>query len=159
MAECLLLGAGTTSNEAFHAELKYMQRTIIQEHSDHMLLRIEFIGLAKLSTHNSAAYHATAAQQKQSHLLSMICGGISRGFLAPFGQAVVQPVTDRDSLRAPAHEWDPDQHAARLQARADQAAMWDKEMQFKAAKKAKQKKSGIHVVKVYLKRTVFTKLI
>jgi hypothetical protein len=155
--ELELLSFGTTRNEALHYELKSVQTTILQEHAERAMCRFDAFSLAKLLSHNAAAYHPNVAQRKQCELLATILGHMTRCFFSSFGNALVSAVTSKEAMRAPVHNWDVQKAQVRKAVSQAQAVRWEQQLLIKQQRDQKRKVLGPEVAKGPLKRTVFTK--
>ena len=142
-----LLSFGTCSNEALHFQLKACHEEIIQQHIQTYPPQLAAFSLAKMLAHHSAAYFPTAAQRRESEILSLMQGHLSRGFLPALAHGQVQPTTCREALRKPLHKLDREKVAARQERIAQKAEQWEKEIN---NRKLRRKRLGS------LKRTVFT---
>ena len=67
--EHVVLPRGTTSNEAYHAELNSAFRRVQSLHTSSLEMRLRAITLAKLLSHNSALYRAGTRQSKAGTVL------------------------------------------------------------------------------------------
>ena len=141
-----LLGLGTAANEALHSEFNATQRQVIQQHLDAMTIVLRSFVFNKLAAHNSAAYSPTTAQRSQAQIQSLMAGEMARSFFLPFNDGAFVPVTNRQRVRQPVHQFNSAQARAFKALRALQAQAWTKHVR-RIRCRAK------HV----LKRTVFTK--
>ena len=149
--EVELLSFGTCSNEALQFQLKVCQEQIIQQHIQTFPPQLEAFSLAKLLAHHSAAYSPTLAQRKESEILSLMQGWLTKGFLPPLEEGRIQPTLSREDLRRPVHQLDPQKVAIRKDKAREKAKQWSKEVQ---NRKLKHPQSRLQ--KPVCKRTVFT---
>ena len=149
--EVELLGFGTCSNEALHFQLKACQEQIIQQHIQTFPPQLEAFSLAKLLAHHSAAYHPTLAQRKESEILSLMQGWMTKGFLPPLEEGQIQPTLCREALRKPVHQLDPQKVAVKKDKARQKAKQWSKEVENRKLKRPRSQPP-----KPVSKRTVFT---
>ena len=70
----VLLPSGTTSNEAFHAELRGFFKQIQRQHKSTLKLKLSVLLVAKLLQHNAALYFPTCRQMVPTQVLSRRLG-------------------------------------------------------------------------------------
>ena len=70
--ELLLLGSGTTSNEAFHHEVNRWFQDVHELHQATLKLKLRALHLVKLLVHDVAAYRPTTMQMNQG-IISARC--------------------------------------------------------------------------------------
>ena len=164
------LAWGTTANEALHMQIKGWHANVRVQHAERVPHTMRAFSLAKMTTHNAAAYHPTTAQRTQSELLSTICGGLRVEFIKPT-QGVAQPVAPhRLSLKRPLVVVDAGVKERRAEARTRQAAAVERQKAIDASVALRKRpaafKPEVKVVKRPAgaqragskKRTVFTRL-
>ena len=71
-----LLGSGTSSNEALHADMNRWCANQSEWYLSTAQLQLQVNSLARLLSHNCALYSPTLRQLRQSEVLSRACGGI-----------------------------------------------------------------------------------
>ena len=149
-----LLSWGTCANEALHFQLKHVQRTIVQQHTESMSVKLSAFSLGKLLCHNAAAYHPTLAQRSSAEILAILEGQVRRRFFDMVRAEGPTHVTSVAMLRQPAHALDTSKCERRSAVAFRQQKQWAKELKKRERKNAKRAAPKGHVRTV--KRTVFS---
>ena len=115
--------------------------TVTQQHIDRIPIKLRAFSLAKMLSHNAAAYNPTSMQLRQTDLLATIEGLIMRDFFKPVGDAVVGDVTSRGDARRPSVYQDGFRVDNRKVHCAVRALKWRKHLMLEAARGRKRKSS------------------
>ena len=107
----LHMPSGTTSNEAFHAEVNRWCKTTTALHQATLRIKLALLLLVKLLTHNAALYRPPSVQTWQSVTLARTVSGLSLWTVSEWralcsaGDSSSQFACDLQAARSSVREW------------------------------------------------------